>query len=208
LTGERGHYELAAGRDAAPYLRALERFALGGMLAEQVWDGPDRPEARMWLGRPTGSAMPLVWTHAEFLKLLVARRDGRPVELLDAMRERYGRAPPAARHTRWCNETPVTALATGRKLLIEDRRDFTLHLGWDGWQDVEDLESEALPFGLWGVVIDPARYRGRGRLNFTRRYGGRWEGQDHVVEFVDTPRVQTLVHVTPDAERASAKRGG
>ena len=27
LTGERGHYEIAAGRDAGPYLRALENFS-------------------------------------------------------------------------------------------------------------------------------------------------------------------------------------
>ncbi|MCI4369258.1 MAG: glycoside hydrolase family 15 protein, partial [Thermoplasmata archaeon] len=39
LTGERGHYELAAGRDAQPYAHAMERFASGtGMLTEQVWD--------------------------------------------------------------------------------------------------------------------------------------------------------------------------
>jgi glucoamylase len=29
LTGERGHYELARGRDAGPYLRALEKFSQG-----------------------------------------------------------------------------------------------------------------------------------------------------------------------------------
>ncbi len=39
LTGERGHYELAAGHDPLPYHRALERMAnAGGMLAEQLWD--------------------------------------------------------------------------------------------------------------------------------------------------------------------------
>ena len=51
LTGERGHYELAAGRDARPYLRAMERFASAtGLLPEQVWDAPDRPEALHGLG--------------------------------------------------------------------------------------------------------------------------------------------------------------
>jgi len=39
LTGERGHYELAAGRSAEPFLRALEKFGgRGAMLPEQVWD--------------------------------------------------------------------------------------------------------------------------------------------------------------------------
>ena len=79
--------------------------------------------------------------------------------------------------------------------MIEDRHPFTLHCGWDGWNDIEDLELEALPFGLWGVVIDIDRYRGRSQLNFTRRYGERWEGQDHLVEIVEQPRVHTLVHM-------------
>ena len=51
LTGERGHYELCAGRDPLPYLEAMTRMAsAGGMLPEQVWDAaPIRragPESR------------------------------------------------------------------------------------------------------------------------------------------------------------------
>ncbi len=39
MTGERGHYEIAAGRDPAIYIKALEQFASeGGMLPEQIWD--------------------------------------------------------------------------------------------------------------------------------------------------------------------------
>lgn len=61
LTGERGHYELAAGHDVQPYIRAMEGLASDtGLLPEQSWDEADRPEAELWLGRPTGSAMPLV----------------------------------------------------------------------------------------------------------------------------------------------------
>lgn len=71
LTGERGHYELAAGRDPLPYLRAVECFASeGGLLPEQVWDTGPHP------GRGTGSATPLVWAHAEYVRLLRSRRDG------------------------------------------------------------------------------------------------------------------------------------
>src|SRR5262249_45890329 len=51
LTGERGHYELAAGRDPLPFIQTIEKFANeGAMLTEQVWDGPDLPAARMWRG--------------------------------------------------------------------------------------------------------------------------------------------------------------
>jgi glucoamylase len=214
LTGERGHLALQAGEDPIEYLRTIHRCASpGGLLPEQVWDAEAIPERFLFPGRPSGSAMPLVWSHAEFLKLLIARREGHPVELLSAVRKRYGRRTPAAKYTRWRNETPVTSLAIGRTLCIEDRQAFTLHLGWDGWNDIEDLESEPLPFGLWGVVIDADRYRGRKQLNFTRRYGERWEGQDHLVEIVEKPHVHTLVHMHPHghhhapvAKPARAKR--
>ena len=48
LTGERGHFELSAGRDVKPFIRAMEGFAsTTGLLPEQVWDEPDRPAAYM-----------------------------------------------------------------------------------------------------------------------------------------------------------------
>jgi glucoamylase len=51
LTGERGHYEIAAGRDAGPYLHALEHFAQGmGLLPEQIWDAPSLPARHLRLG--------------------------------------------------------------------------------------------------------------------------------------------------------------
>ena len=185
LSGERGHLALQAGEDPIAYLRTMMRCASpGGMLPEQVWDAAPIPDRLLFPGRPSGSAMPLVWAHAEFLKLLIAREAGRPVELLEAVRERYGGGMPAARLTRWRDETPVMSLVAGRTLLIEDRNAFTLHFGWDGWQDVEEIEAEALPFGLWGVAIGPARTRGRSRLDFTRRQGAAWEGRDHAVAFV------------------------
>ena len=64
LTGERAHYELAAGRrdQAIRLLHAMESLAGdGGMIPEQVWDAADIPERGLYAGRPSGSAMPLVW---------------------------------------------------------------------------------------------------------------------------------------------------
>src|SRR5581483_9709897 len=64
LTGERAHYELAAGRTrvAEQLAQALEAFAgESGLLPEQIWDSADIPERELFFGRPSGSAMPLVW---------------------------------------------------------------------------------------------------------------------------------------------------
>ena len=69
LTGERGEYELLAGRDANRYLRTIGATANDGlMLPEQVWDGrpptgkPGSPAARArsrrrrWRGRTARSS--------------------------------------------------------------------------------------------------------------------------------------------------------
>ncbi|MBC7289243.1 MAG: glucan 1,4-alpha-glucosidase, partial [Armatimonadetes bacterium] len=90
LTGERGHYELAAGGNAHEYIRAMERFAVGcGMLPEQVWDEPDRPDLGLYLGRPTGAAMPLAWAHAEYMKLVRSAWDGEVYDRLPIVADRY-----------------------------------------------------------------------------------------------------------------------
>ena len=78
LTGERGHYELAAGHDCRPLLHAMEQFSNGTcLLPEQIWDEADLPEAHLRCGGPTGSANPLLWAHSEYLRLLRSCHDGK-----------------------------------------------------------------------------------------------------------------------------------
>ena len=102
LTGERAHYELAAGKDIAELIKTYERFATGGqMMPEQVWDEADLPDRSLRLGQPAGSAVPLVWAHAEYLKLLRSAVDGKVFDRIDPVYERYcepeGRKTVAAR---------------------------------------------------------------------------------------------------------------
>jgi glucoamylase len=78
LTGERGEYELIAGRDARPHLATIANTANDGlMLPEQVWDGrPPGAEP----GKGTRSATPLAWTHAQFVRLAWSIQAGEPIE--------------------------------------------------------------------------------------------------------------------------------
>jgi glucoamylase len=79
--------------------------------------------------------MPLLWTHAEFLKLRIARESGRPLELFQVVQRRYaGAGDQRATAWHWRDEVPVTCLEKGLALLIEDRKRFTLCLGFDGWR--------------------------------------------------------------------------
>ncbi|HEX4377415.1 MAG TPA: glycoside hydrolase family 15 protein [Steroidobacteraceae bacterium] len=181
LVGERGHLAMQSGEDPLPYLHTMLRCSsAGGLLPEQVWDSAAIPEAGLEPGRPSGSAMPLLWSHAEFLKLLIAREHRRPIELLQSVEERFA-APNNAVAWHWRNEVRVLRLESGRGLSIEDRSPFVLHYGFDGWQQVTERAATAQPFGLWSVSFTPLELAKFSAINFTRRYDGRWEGEDHQV---------------------------
>lgn len=190
LVGERGHLALLAGEDPLPFLEAMACMTGPcGLLPEQVWDSEAIPERWLFPGKPTGSAMPLVWAHAEFLKLLVAREQGRPVERLDCVWSRYAGRRPEAATWYWRSEVPFDSLPAGRSLVIEDQEPFVLHLGWDGWARAEDRSSQPIGLGMHGVRLESSELARETVLNFTlfEQIEGRWEGEDHQVRL---PRPQ------------------
>lgn len=77
LVGERGEYAVASGQDPTSYLDAMQKMANPGhMLGEQVWDRKDSPDpSRFQFGEGTGSATPLNWTCAQFVRLAVAAEE-------------------------------------------------------------------------------------------------------------------------------------
>ena len=89
LTGERGQYEIARGdlKSARVRLQTLRRFANeGGMLPEQVWD---RDVGHFVSGTGTGSATPLAWSMAQFIRLAVGLQRGYNIEMPKVVAERY-----------------------------------------------------------------------------------------------------------------------
>ncbi len=183
LTGERGHYELAAGRDVGLYIRAMEGFASsGGMLPEQVWDEPDRPQARMYLGRPTGSAMPLMWAHAEYIKLLRSTKDGRVFDLIPLVAERYLNGRGRTDLEAWKPIRQVRQVAPGQVLRIQAPAHFRLRWTSDEWQTPQDTDST--PTGLGIEFVDlPIAQQQKAPIRFTFLWteGDRWEGRDYEV---------------------------
>jgi glucoamylase len=179
LTGERGHYELCAGRDALPYLTAMARMASsGGMLPEQVWDSAPIAAHRLEPGRPTGAAMPLVWAHSEYLKLAASRSLGRPVDRPHAVWERYRGVRPPLRRVFWTEVAPVHHLPQGCALSIALCAPALVHWGLDGWRDVRDDDTVANCLGLHLLELDTTRLVAGQTVDFTVRSAGGWLGQD------------------------------
>jgi glucoamylase len=94
FTGERGEYEVALGRDPTPYLHAMLHFAnAGGMIPEQVWDTADPTASRFVFGSGTGSATPLAWSMAQFIRLVVCGEEKRVVEQPTIVAAHFARRP-------------------------------------------------------------------------------------------------------------------
>jgi glucoamylase len=134
LAGERGHYELAAGRDPMPWITAMEKFANeGGMITEQLWDADDMPDGSMKCGRPTGAAMPLCWSHAEYVTLVRSRRDGVCFERVEPAFQRYVVNPVPSRHEIWSFRHQLRQLSHQKILRIIVAAEATIVWSADHW---------------------------------------------------------------------------
>lgn len=131
LSGERGEYELAAGGDATSHLLAMANAANDGwMIPEQVWDREDLTAYGFELGEGTGSATPLAWSMAQYVRLALSIDAGAPVETPAVVHDRYvagggiGAGPelsvtaPADGSTTDSAVVTVTGTTTGEQLYV------------------------------------------------------------------------------------------
>lgn len=187
LTGERAHWELAAGRAdrAAALARTMQAFAgESQLLPEQVWDAPDVPDRELVAGGATGSARPLVWAHAEYVKLIRSLHDGHVFDQPPQTVERYVRTgPPPWRFAVWRFNNKIRSVPAGRILRVETLAPAVIHAGADGWQRVRDVEAIDTGLGVWVADLDPAAFGGAGVVNLTFFWpeAARWEGVDFQV---------------------------
>ena len=178
LGGERGHYELAAGRDVKPFIKAMEKFSSkGGMLPEQIWDYQDFPTGEMYFGQSAGSAQPLVWAHSEYIKLLRSVADGQVFDCVSCVRERYGVEPGTRKFKNMVEifqtSRPVSEIAAGMTLRVADTVRFKMLYTTDNWET--SVTKESRPVGYAGFFADIDTLVGQaGKIAFTFY----WVGQD------------------------------
>jgi glucoamylase len=149
LTGERAHYELAAGRrsEAIHLMHAMESFAnFTGLIPEQVWDTDDIPERGLYFGRPSGSAMPLAWAHAEYLKLRRSLIEGRIYDMHPEVHNRYVVQRVGSPFVHWRANHRRAILPEGKNLRIELRGAATIR--WRSGHQETEHETSTIDSGL------------------------------------------------------------
>ena len=168
LAGERAHYELAAGRpEVAVQLLGVMRAQAsdGGMLPEQVWDGPDLPQFELVNGRATGGAMPLVWAHAEYAKLVRSLHDGRVFDMPQQPYERYVRQRIGCDLTIWASHSRATRMPVGNRLRVQSPIETTVRWSVDN-SPVSDGASRDTTIGVWLADLDTERVPVGAKIRF------------------------------------------
>ncbi|RWC26561.1 MAG: glucan 1,4-alpha-glucosidase [Mesorhizobium sp.] len=186
LAGERAHYELAAGRkdEATSLLATLEESAgPGGLLPEQVWDGADMPERELLHGRPSGSAMPLVWAHSEHIKLLRSLRDGGVFDMPPQGVKRYIEDKTVSPFRTWRFNHKIRTMPAGKTLRIELLDPATIHWSTDNWMTAHDSQTAENAFGIHLADLPIAGLPKGSTLIFTFFWPatGDWENVDFAV---------------------------
>jgi glucoamylase len=184
LTLERATYELSAGRDIAVYRKAIQNFSTGiGLIPEQIWDAPDLPKAYLNFGKATGSANPLMWAHAEYVKLLRSVADGKLFDVIDAVVTRYCNDRPRPDIEIWKMNHQVKTVPSGCLLRILAVAPFSLHWSDDGWTTKRDTSSIPTSLGIEYVDIQVAKTQSAPiRFTFYWPQESRWQGADFAVQ--------------------------
>jgi glucoamylase len=152
----------------------------GGLIPEQVWDADDLTDLELFNGRPSGSAMPLVWAHAEYIKLLRSLREGRIFDMPPQPTQRYvvDKVNPKIwiwRFNHKCRNMPI-----GHTLRIELPVKSRVHWSADGWSHVTDTMTVDTTLGIQFADLPTHLFPPGSAVVFTFFYiiDARWDGRN------------------------------
>jgi glucoamylase len=190
LSGERAHYELDAGdRSAAEELLQTLSLSSNGsrLLPEQVWDQADIPDRELFFGRASGSACPLVWAHAEYIKLLRSLKDGKIFDQPPQTVKRYRVDQRKAAYWEWRFNNKCRVIPNGKTLRIAVQAPAVIHWSSDGWQTAQDAPAKNTGLGIYVADLPTTTMDPGHALLFTIYWpeAQRWEGTDFCVNIQD-----------------------
>jgi hypothetical protein len=159
----------------------------GGMISEQLWDADDLPDGCMRRGRATGAAMPLCWSHAEYVSLVRSRHDGVCFDRIEPAFQRYVAHPVESRHEIWTLRHPLRRVPRGKILRIILAAEATIVWSTDGWVRTNKSETtHESGLHLWFADFPTAEWPHGSVLTFTCFWKSdhRWQGHNWQVSIL------------------------
>src|SRR5881296_2170755 len=186
LAGERAHYELALGNveEAQRLLHVIEAQASpGGLIPEQVWDAEDIPKRGLRNGQPSGSAMPLVWAHAEYIKLVWSIHERTVFDMPTQTVERYQKNETASKLVSWRFNQKRRTIPFGKILTIEVPAPATVHWSDDDWRTTANSKTTDTGLGIHYVDLPTSGLSPASNILFTFFWpdANKWEGTNFQV---------------------------
>jgi glucoamylase len=114
--------------------------------------------------------MPLVWAHAEFIKLARSYESGRPFDRPEAVWQRYQGHRPQARYTFWCEHAPVGRMSVGSVLRICLLQPGVVIWSQNNWNNIIETATRDTGLGLHIVEISGALQKIGDIVEFTYQY--------------------------------------
>lgn len=132
--------------------------------------------------------MPLMWAHAEYVKLLRSIHDGVVFDRIPAVAERYLKGKGRKDLEIWKFNRRVRTVAAGTTLRIQAPVPFSLHWTLQEWKSVKDTGAISTAVGIhYADIRIPKGQKAPVHFTFYWPDVGRWEGKDYTVEFWHPP---------------------
>jgi glucoamylase len=130
--------------------------------------------------------MPLVWAHAEHIKLLRSLRDGAVFDMPPQTLNRYVRNTPAPAPMVWRMTAKIDRVVAGRILRLEFLEQARIRWSTDQWTTTSDNDTVAAGLGLQFYDLPTADLTDQAVIRFTLFWPeqNRWEGADFQVAVV------------------------
>ncbi|MGN6531249.1 MAG: glycoside hydrolase family 15 protein, partial [Ginsengibacter sp.] len=188
LTGERGHYEIAVGQidQAKKLLRAMESFSNNSLLPEQIWDTTDIPEKGLFFGKHSGSAMPLTWAHAEYIKLCSSIKKKKICDLPMFTQERYIKNKVTSSIVVWRFNHQEKIISSKKLLRIEVLAEAVVRWTDNNWTTWNEVNTRNTGLGIYVADISSNNSK-RSNLRFTFfwKQANHWENKDFEIKVKD-----------------------
>src|SRR6202044_798437 len=119
-------------------------------------------------GQPTGAAMPLCWSHAEYVSLVRSAQDGVCFDRVEPVYQRYVVKPVASRHEIWSFRFPLRRMPSGKILRFILEAEATVVWTANNWAGTNQTDVTHInKLNLWFVDIPTEKYPDGSVVEFT-----------------------------------------
>ena len=133
--------------------------------------------------------MPLVWAHAEYVKLVRSLDDGRVFDTPPQTVKRYIERNSPSPFATWRFNNKARAIPRGKKLRIETAAASVVHWSSDEWQSNQNVSSFDTTIGMWVTDLATDLLPAGAKVQFTIYWpdSRRWEDADFSVSIGESP---------------------